>query len=157
VDSWEPDGSHLAIQSYHPYETTPDALYISNPQGRRVHLYTDGPNAGCGACSKDIYSVTWSRKGRLVAFATPEYPTQKFVTVYPQYFLASVDGGPLTRIPIHGSDTFHILAFVDSDQALVIFSGKTIYRNDISSRHLTVIASNLANGSFPAIDPTTGY
>jgi hypothetical protein len=158
VDSWERDGSHVAIQSYHPYESTPDALSISTRQGKRVHLYTDGPNQGCGACSKDVYRVTWSRGGQLVAFVTPEYPTPKMVTVYPMFFISSVDGGSLTRISIPGTDYSDILAFVDNDQALIIWSGKTIYRYDIPSRRLTVLATGIVpSAGIPAIDPATGY
>jgi hypothetical protein len=154
VDSWQPGGSHLAVQTYYPYESTPDALYIETPQGGRVHLYTDGPNAGCGACSKDIYNVAWSHDGKSVAFATPTYPTPKLKTVHPKFFVAGIDGTGLTQIPIPGADYIDILAFVDNDQAVVIYSGKKIYRFDIPTRRLATIATGVvAEPGLPAIDP----
>jgi hypothetical protein len=153
TDSWEPDGSHVALQTYHPYYMTPDALFISTPGGKRVHLYTDGRNAGCGACSKEVYTVTWGSAGRLIAFSTPQYPTAKFVIVYPKFFLTTIAGGPLTRIQVPSTNLVDTLGFVDNDQELVILSGSKIYRYLISTRRLCVIASGVTAVAQPPIYP----
>jgi Tol biopolymer transport system component len=155
TDSWSPDGSHVALQTYYPYYSTPDTLFISTPGGKRVHLYTDGRNAGCGACSKDVYGVTWAATGRLIAFTTPEYPTPKFVTAYPKAFLTTIDGGPLTRIPVPGTNFVELLGFVDNDQELVIRSGRKIYRYVIATHSLTTIATGVTALAQPSIYPTT--
>lgn len=161
VDAWEPDGSHLAVQTFRPYERTPDALYISTLQGKRVHLYTDGPNTGCGACSKDVYGITWSHGGRLLAFTTPEYPAPKGgtpfgVTVYPMIFLGGIHGGPLTRVPVPGNIyPVDVVAFVNNDQEMVVDSGRKIYRYVIATHRLTPIATGvITDFGIPAMDPS---
>jgi len=153
VLSWRTDGSRLALQTYYPYQGTPDVLYLSTPIGKRVHLYTDGWNSGCGACSKDVYGVTWGRRD-LVAFSTPTYPTPKDVTVYPRFFLSSSAGGPLTRIGISRSEVVTILGFVDGDRELVIHAGRAVYRYSVATHRLTAIVTGVPEGySTAVLDP----
>jgi len=153
IDSWAPDGSHLALQTYYPYQGTPDVLSISQPSGHRVRIYQDGRNSGCGACSKDVYSVTWSHDGRSFAFSTPTYPTSRNVTVKSRVFLSPIAGGARTRIPMPGSDYIEIMAFVEQGQELVVRSGAAIYRYVIARRQLTPIVSGLRPASAVEIDP----
>lgn len=153
IDSWAPDGLHLALQTYYPYQGTPDVLSISQPSGRRVRIYQDGRNSGCGACSKDVYSVTWSHDGRSFAFSTPTYPTPHNVTVYSSVFLSPIAGGTRTRIQAPNSDYVEVMAFVDQDQELVVRSGPVVYRYVIATRQLTPIVSGLRPASTVEIDP----
>jgi len=153
IDSWAPDGSHVALQTYYPYQGTPDVLSIAQPSGRRVRIYQDGRNSGCGACSKDVYGVIWSHDGQRFAFSTPTYPTPRNVTVYSRVFLSPIAGGTRTRIRAPGSDYVDVMAFVDQDQELVVRDGTAVYRYVIARRRLTPIASGLGLASAVEIDP----
>ncbi len=153
IDSWAPDGSHVALQTYYPYQGTPDVLSIAQPSGRRVRIYQDGRNSGCGACSKDVYSVTWSHNGRSFAFSTPTYPTPRNVTVNSSAFLSPIAGGTRTAIRVPGSDYIDVMAFVDHDQELVVKDGTAVYQYVIATHQLTPIASGLRPASVVEIDP----
>lgn len=153
IDSWAPDGLHLALQTYYPYQGTPDVLSIAQPSGHRVRIYQDGRNSGCGACSKDAYSVTWSHDGRRFAFSTPTYPTPRNVTVNSRVFLSPIAGGARTRIRVPSSDYIEVMAFVEQDQELVVRSGAAIYRYVVARRQLTPIVSGLRSASAVEIDP----
>jgi WD40 repeat protein len=148
--SWRPDGSQLALQTYYPYQGTPNVLYLSTPNGRRGRVYTDGRNAGCGVCSKDVYSVSWAH-GNLWAFSTPVYPTPKNVTVYPKVFVSSISSGPSIRIDIPSTDIVDILGFVDGDRTVVIHAGRTVYAYDLAAHHLATIVTGVPAGYGTAI------
>jgi hypothetical protein len=151
--SWRPDGSRLALQTYYPYQGTPDVLYLSTPMGKRGRFYTDGWNAGCGACSKDVYSISWGR-GDPFAFATPTYPTPKNVTVYPKFFVSSTGGGPLSHIGISGADIVTVLGFVEGDRTVIIHAAKAIYRYSVATHRLATIVTGVPAGYSTAIlDP----
>ncbi|GAC1399365.1 MAG: hypothetical protein NVSMB52_12890 [Chloroflexota bacterium] len=152
--TWKPDGSRVALQTYYPYQGTPDALYLSTPTGQRIHLYTDGRNSGCGACSKDTYSVAWTY-GDVFAFYTPTYPNPKDVTVFTRYFVSSIANGARTRIGIPGSsDITNILGFANGGRTVVIHGGGTVYRYTVASHGLAKIATGLVQGYSTAIlDP----
>jgi len=151
VDSWAPDGLRLAVETYHPYESTPDSLFISTSGGARVRLYTAGRKDSCGACSKDVYSVAWGKcPSGLIAFSTPTYPTPSQVVVYPKVFLAATVSGALKGIPVPGKDA-GVVGFVDKDQELVLRSGTTLYRYVITSHALNVIATHVNALAFPPI------
>jgi len=153
IDSWTPDGSHVALQTYYPYQGSPDVLYIVQPSGHRVRTYQDGRNSGCGACSKDVYGVIWSHDSQRFAFSTPTYPTPRNMTVHSKVFLSPIlsskAGGTRTRIPLPGSDYVDVIGFVDQDQELVIRSGKVVYRYAIATHRLTPIVSGLSTSSGP--------
>lgn len=152
--SWRPDGSRLALQTYYPYQGTPDVLYLSTPNARRVHFYTDGWNEGCGACSKDVYAVSWGR-GNLFAFSTPTYPTPNNVTVYSKLFVSSTAGGQLSRIGTPSADIVDILGFVEADRVVIIYAGKAVYRYGVATHRLSTIATGVpAAYSTAVIDPT---
>ncbi|MDQ2740822.1 MAG: hypothetical protein M3Z66_00720 [Chloroflexota bacterium] len=153
IDSWAPDGLHLALQTYYPYQGTPDVLSIAQPSGRRVRIYQDGRNSGCGACSKDVYSVTWSHDGRSFAFSTPTHPTPRNVTVSSSVFLSPIAGGTRIRIQAPGSDYIEVMAFVEQDRELVVRDGGAVYRYVIARRQLTPIVSGLRLASAVEIDP----
>jgi hypothetical protein len=154
VLSWRLDGSRLALQTYYPYQGTPDVLYLSTPTGTQSRVYSDGTNSGCGACSKDVYSVSWAH-GNQFAFSTPIYPTPKNVTVHAKLFVSSVDGGSLSRIDIPPTDIVDLLGFVDSDQEIVIHASTVIYRYTVATHHLSTIATGVPAGYGTAIlDPT---
>lgn len=153
IDSWSPDGSHVALQTLYPYQTTPDVLSIAQPSGRRVRIYQDGRNSGCGACSTDVYGVTWSHDGQSFAFSTPAYPTPRNVTVNSRVFLSPIAGGRRTRIRVPGSDYIGVMAFVDQDQELVVRDGTAVYRYAITTHQVMPIASGLRQGSAVEIDP----
>jgi hypothetical protein len=155
VDGWASDSSRVAVQTYHPYEETPDALYVSTPQGARVHLYTAGRKDSCGACSKGTYQVIFGQcASTLVAFATPAYPTPvKLTPVYPKLFLAHSNGGAETRIQVPGNDTYPV-SFADHDTALLIESGGKLYRYGIANNSLTQIASGVTTLANPPLSPS---
>lgn len=151
--SWKRDGTRVALQTYHPYQSNPDTLYLSTPAGKRDRVYRDGRNAGCGACSKDVYGVSWG-SGDVVAFSTPTYPTPKNVTVYPRFFVRSTSGGPSVRIGIPASDTVNILGFVGGNREIIIHAGKTVYRYTIGARRLDAVVTGIAPGYTTAVlDP----
>ncbi|GAC1529973.1 MAG: hypothetical protein NVS2B16_37100 [Chloroflexota bacterium] len=154
VLSWKRDGTRVALQTYYPYQGNPDTLFVSTPAAKRDRVYTDGWNQGCGACSKDIYSVSWG-SGDLFAFSTPTYPTPKNVTVYPRFFVRSTVGGPSVRLGIPGSDTVNILGIVGADRQVVIHAGKTVYRYTVATHRLATVVTGIAVGYTTAIlDPT---
>lgn len=148
--SWRTDGTRLALQTYYPYQGTPDVLYLATPAGMRQKMYTDGWNQGCGACSKDVYDVVWSQ-GTAIAFATPAYPTPKNVDVHPKLYLSPASGGASVRIPISVADYADILGFVERDSAVIIHSGKALYRYDVPSGRVTTLATGLVSQYSPAI------
>lgn len=153
VLSWRADGSRLALQTYYPYQGTPDVLYLSTPAHARVRFYSDGWNAGCGACSKDVYSVIWGH-GDVFAFSTPTYPTPKNVTVHSKVFVSSTAGGPYSQVGIPGADVVEILGFTAHDRGLVIHAGRAIYRYNVASHQLaTVVTGVPADYSSAMLDP----
>jgi hypothetical protein len=152
VDSWARDASRAAVESYHPYEETPDALYFSTGVSARSHVFTAARRNSCGACSKDVYRVVWGLACRssLAAFSTPTYPTPSLKTVYSRLFLSRT-GGPVTRIPVPGKDV-SLAGFVDRDQELVAQSGGTLYRYVVADRSLQVIARGVTALASPPVD-----
>ena len=154
VLSWRADGSRLAVQTYYPYQGTSDVLYLSTPTHQRVRFYTDGWNAGCGACSKDVYGVVWGH-GDLFAFSTPTYPTAKNVVVRSKVFVSSTAGGAPVKVSVAGADVVEILGFTAGDRALVIHAGRTLYRYTIASHRLAALVTGLPDDYNAALlDPT---
>lgn len=144
VLSWNPDGTRLLLQTYYPYQSIPDSLYIATRSGTRTRLYTDGRNQGCGACSKDVYTVAWGRT-KLFAWTTPTYPTPGNVTVASKLFVSSLDGGPRVQVPLPKANLISILGFAGNDRDLVVQADKTVYAYRISTRHLTTLARGLSD------------
>jgi len=155
IIAWQPSGAHVALQTYYPYQGTPDVLSVSTPTHQRVRIYQDGPNSGCGACSKDVYRVSWSRSGAIFALVTPTYPTPKGVIVKSRVLISPIVGGALTRIHVPGSDYLDVLGFVNDDQTVVIRSGRSVYRYTIATHRLTrIVAGAGYNPGTPALDST---
>ena len=86
---------------------------------------------------------------------TPTYPTPKGVIVKSRIFISPIDGGPLTRFLVPGSDYLDVLGFVYGDQTVVIRSGRSVYRYTIATHQLTrIVAGAGYNPGTPALDPT---
>ncbi len=154
VLSWRSDGTRLALQTYYPYQSTPDSLYITTPSGTSTRLATDGRNQGCGACSKDVYTVTWSRT-QLVAWTTPTYPTPNNVTIPSRVFVSSLNGATPVRVPLPGASLVTILGFADHDHVLVLQADKVIYAYHKSTGSVSTLVRGVSNPYATAfLDPT---
>lgn len=143
--SWNPTGTRLALQTYYPYQGTPDVLYLSTLSGTRTRLYKDGWNAGCGACSKGGYSLAWST-GDSFAWTTPTYSTVKNVIVNPKVYVSSLTGGSPTHVPVPSRYLTTLLGFADNGRLLVIHDGSSLYTYAPATSGLVTLARGVLNG-----------
>lgn len=130
VESWSADGHWVAAKWVTPsYRIVLTLTNADTERSRRV--YVSAPTGTCDACINQGYELTWNHTGTAFALLTPDVGGPPPKEVKPSlyiYTLSSGTKGQLSKgLPMrHPNPT--VLGWVDHDRAVIVYSGRTLFR-----------------------------